>query len=176
MPLTTLAIRLAVLSALTGGVTLIGLVIMTCVSVAGRALIPFGLGAIPGDYELLQAGVGFAIFCFVPFCQVTAGHATVDVFTSMMGKRPNRIIAAVWEVLFALVLIVIAWRLFEGFAAKLRNGETSMFLQYPIWAVYGACLVPAVLAALVGVWSAWNRIHMIVAPHVERPVEAEAGR
>ena len=114
-----IAARLAVFSALTGGVTLIGLVVLTCVSVAGRALIPFGFSAIPGDYELMQAGIGFAVFCFLPYCQVVAGHATVDVFTARLGRRPNRVIAAFWEIVFALVLIAISWRLFDGFLGKL---------------------------------------------------------
>ena len=34
-----------------------------------------------------------------------------------------------WEVILTLVVLLIAWRLFEGLQSKFRNGETTFLLH-----------------------------------------------
>ena len=165
--MTRFVYRLADLFAILGGLVLSGLVILTVASVLGRWLF---LAPLPGDFEIVEAAVAFSIFSFLPYCQVRAGHATVDVFTSFLGAQPNRIIVAVWEFIFALVLIVIAWRLFEGMQSMIRNGQTSMFLQFPTWWAYAACMVAAAAGALTGVWSAWDRLTAVRRRSDSRPL------
>ena len=63
--------RLAVWTALAGRLVLVALVCMTCVSIVGRAFSVFGLGPIPGDYELVEIGIGFAAFAALPWCHLT---------------------------------------------------------------------------------------------------------
>jgi TRAP-type C4-dicarboxylate transport system permease small subunit len=102
--------------AIIGGVVLTALVLLTCVSVIGRGGNTLGhsdfltgilpgfadmlneFGPVTGDFEVVEAGIAFAIFAFLPICQLHGGHATVDVFTNMMPKRFNRVIMAFWEV------------------------------------------------------------------------------
>ncbi len=66
----------------------------TRLSGLSQALLDLGVGEINGNYELLEAGVAFAIFSFLPICQFNGAHATVDVFTSFLsagataGLRP----------------------------------------------------------------------------------------
>jgi TRAP-type C4-dicarboxylate transport system permease small subunit len=166
--------RLALASAAAGGLVLVALVVMTCVSITGRALIGLGLGPVPGDFELLEAGIAFAVFAFLPLCQLRAGHATVDVFTSAMPVGVNRVLLAVWEILAASVLALIAWRLGAGLAQKIGNGETTFLLQFPVWWAYAACMVPAVVAVIVAVWSAGDRVRSVVTGRDTRPVSAES--
>lgn len=166
--------RLALASAAAGGVVLVALVVMTCVSITGRALIDLGLGPVPGDFELLEAGIAFTVFAFLPLCQLRAGHATVDVFTSAMPASVNRVLLAVWEVLAAAVLALIAWRLGAGLAQKFGNGETTFLLQFPVWWAYAACMVPAVVAVVVAVWSAADRLRAVFTGRDTRPISAES--
>ena len=42
------------------------------------------------DYELVEAGVAFAIFAFIPLCQIYGSHATVDIFTIVAARRVKR--------------------------------------------------------------------------------------
>ena len=63
---------LSLLFALLGGAVLIVLTLLTVASVSGRALIPLGLGPLPGDFELVEAGVAFAVFAFLPWCQLSS--------------------------------------------------------------------------------------------------------
>lgn len=139
--------RLARAFAVVGGVVLIGLVVLIVASIVGRSLL--GLGPVPGDYELAEAGIGFAVFAFFPWCQVNRGHATVDVFTAGLGERANRLIDIVSELLMTLVLALIAWRLVAGTLDKARYGETSFILQFPVWWAFAAASVAAVAAAFV---------------------------
>lgn len=170
--------RLARTMATIGGVVLSALIVLTCVSVAGRSLntllhidwietrfaetaqyfLDLGVGPILGDYELVEAGIAFAIFAFLPLCQITGGHASVDIFTSKFPDRINRFISMVVEVVFAIALVVIAWRLYEGMLSKMKYNETTYLLLIPVWWAYGASLFAAVIAALIGIYMALVRI------------------
>jgi TRAP-type C4-dicarboxylate transport system permease small subunit len=119
-----------------------------------QTLLDTGVGPILGDFELVEAGVAFAIFAFIPFCQITGGHATVDIFTAGLSVRANRFIQMVVDIVFAGVLILIALQLYEGMLSKMQYNETTFLLQFPVWWSYAASLVGAVMAALVGVYIA----------------------
>jgi len=162
--------------ALLGGVVLTCLIAVTCLSVIGRVLNTLGhsdfvkdkltfahdvltwFGPITGDFEIVEAGVAFAIMAFLPLCQLNRSHAIVEVFTGFMPGKANRFLDLLWETLFSFILIVIAWRLFIGTTDKMRYGETTFMLQFPVWWGYAACTVAAGIACLVAVHSVWLRI------------------
>ena len=170
--------RLARVMALIGGIVLTLLVLLTCISVLGRGgntfghsdfltglapnfadwFIATGIGPVLGDFELVEAGIAFAIFAFFPICQLHSGHATVDIFTLRFSERVNRAIRAFWEVVLSAVILLIAWRLFEGMLGKYRNGETTYLIQFPIWWAYAASFAAAVVAAIVAVYCAFARV------------------
>jgi len=56
--------------AILGGLVLSALILVICVSIVGRTI---GIGPINGDYELVEAGIAFSIFAFLPLTQITAG-------------------------------------------------------------------------------------------------------
>ncbi|MEX2407645.1 MAG: TRAP transporter small permease subunit, partial [Rhodovibrionaceae bacterium] len=76
--------------AIAGGLALIAMTLLTVVSISGRGLIWLGLGPVPGAYELIELGAAFAVFCFLPWCQLRRGHVTVDLFLRPLGAGPNR--------------------------------------------------------------------------------------
>ena len=63
-----------------GAVVLTLIALMSVVSIVGRSLSGFGLGPVPGDFELVEAGTALAVFCFLPWCHLKGGHALVDMF------------------------------------------------------------------------------------------------
>lgn len=170
--------KLAQVMAVLGGLVLTLLVLLVCTSVLGRSVgtllhgtfmqsnfadfsnwaLAVGIGAINGDFELVEAGIAFAIFAFLPLCQLSGSHATVDVFTSKFSRRTNQALQMISECLFALVLGLIAWRLFAGMEAKQRYGETTFLLQFPIWWAYAASFSGAVIAAFISFYMAIIRI------------------
>jgi TRAP-type C4-dicarboxylate transport system permease small subunit len=170
--------RLARGMAVLGGMILTVLVILVFVSVLGRGLNTFGnsdwltgvaggfadwligtgVGPIEGDFEVVESGIAFVIFCFLPICQLYGGHAAVDVFTSLMPAGVNKFLQALWEVVLAGVLILITVQLFEGMMDKYHNGQTSFLLQYPVWWAYAASFVAAIVTSLVGLYCAVARV------------------
>ncbi|MBU1305695.1 MAG: TRAP transporter small permease [Alphaproteobacteria bacterium] len=143
---------LAKILALAGGVALIGIVVLICVSVIGRALIWAGLGAVTGDYELVEAAVGFAVFAFLPWTHLTRGHAVVSIFTDMLSPAINAWIMVVCDVLMLVVAIFIAWRQALGAMDKYAYGETTLLLRMPLWWSYTAGLIGAVTLIIVAAY------------------------
>ncbi|MCL3880781.1 TRAP transporter small permease [Marivita sp. GX14005] len=161
--------------ALIGGAVLLALIALTSVSVLGRGLdtlaysgrlpqsladglIALGAGPITGDFELVEAGIAFAIFAFLPICQLQGGHATVDIFTSRLGAQAQAWLAALWEGLLSAAICLITWRLGAGMLDKLGNGETTFLLQFPVWWAYAASLAAAAVASVVAIWCVLARL------------------
>lgn len=134
---------LARYTAFVGGVVLVALVAITVVSIIGRALSAFGLGPVPGDFELVEAGTAFAIFAFMPWCHMTRGHATVEIFAGAFSNRGNRVLDLAWNTLMFLAMALITWRFWLGTLDKMSNGESTFILQMPLWWAYLASFVAA---------------------------------
>jgi len=174
--------RLSRAMAYLGGLMLVVLIVIICTSTLGRSmngvlhsdevmsvmpalarwLIDAGIGPINGDFELVEAGVAFTIFAFLPLCQITGGHASVDIFTSRFPPRLNRVLQMLIDLLFAFVLILIAVQLFGGLQSKLRSGQTSFLIEFPVWWGYALCMSGAVAAAAVSVYVAAMRVLCVV--------------
>jgi len=170
--------KLSRIMAYLGGLMLVALILLTCLSVLGRSLngvlhsdmvmqavpdlakwlLDAGIGPINGDFELIEAGVAFSIFAFLPLCTLTAGHASVDILTRALPGRVNVALRVITEIIFAAVLVLIAVQLFAGMQSKIRSGQTTFLLEFPVWWAYALSLTGAVVAALVSVYLALARI------------------
>lgn len=140
--------RLASWTAIAGGVVLLVLTLMVVASVAGRALIGLGLGPVPGDFELVEVGVGVAVFFFLPLCYLRGGHATVDLLYMHMPKWAQRSVVIVSDLLMLAIWLVLTWKLWDGMLEKKEYLETTFILQMPIWWAYALCMVGAVIGCL----------------------------
>ena len=171
------------LSAVIGGIVLRLLMLMTCFSIFGRFLNTMGhalsfagflqfFGPVPGDFELVEAGIAFCVFAFLPLCQLRMGHATVELFTDRFSPAVNRALIALWDVLFAAVMVMITWRLAVGMLGKYDNGEITLLLQFPVWWSYATALIPAILAAGVAIWIAVQRILHLFGKASDMPTHA----
>ena len=164
--------------ALLGGAALSFLILLTCVSIAGRSLNSFfhsewsqstipdvanfliniGVGPITGDFELIEAGMVFAIFAFLPLCQWHGAHAKVTIFTSKLPDKAQQLLVTIIECVFAIALIVIAKQLFEGMDSKRNSGQVTFLLEFPLWWSYALGLIAAVVAAFVATVLAGTRL------------------
>ncbi|WP_242654318.1 TRAP transporter small permease [Yoonia rosea] len=139
------------LLALAGGALLLAIVVLTVVSIAGRALFSAGVccGPIRGIYDYTEIAVGAAIFAFLPWCQYMNSHAAVDLFKSTLPDIMNRFLNVLIDVGMLVLATLIAHRLWLGLLDKQRYGETTLIAQIPVWIGYAACLVGAVGFVLV---------------------------
>ncbi|MCV0395517.1 MAG: TRAP transporter small permease [Rhizobiaceae bacterium] len=161
MTLSPVIVWLARGLALAGGLVLVAITLITVVSITGRSLNTFGMGPVPGDFELVEAGTGFAVFAFLPWCQLMRGHAAVDLFTGLFPSVVNRVIDLVSEALMTFVIVIIAWRLWAGTIDKLNYGETTFILQFPVWWAYAASLVAAIGAVIVSFYMLFVRFREV---------------
>lgn len=140
--------------AIAGGVLLLALVLLTVLSILGRELAALAflsemLGPIPGDYELIELGMGFAIFAFLPWAHWINAHASVDLLRPLFGKRINLALDMVRDGLMLLFAFFLARQLWLGMLDKQSYEETSFILQIPLWWGYGAGLIGALLFVLI---------------------------
>ncbi|MEL7211991.1 MAG: TRAP transporter small permease [Pseudomonadota bacterium] len=165
--------------ALLGGMLLVGLSLMTVVSIIGRALTGYGLGPVPGDYELVANGCAIAIFAFLPWCQLRRGHVTVDIFINRLSSRAIAVFGFLGDVLVLVVSTIITRQLYLGWGEKFPYGsdalrdalamgykpffaETTYELQIPVWMPYTAALIGAVLMVIVAAYTVWRSLNWVI--------------
>lgn len=170
------------LMALLGGLVLIALVVMVCVSILGGAvsylfaadwmqnLLP-GLsawvddrdwiGVIDGETEIVEAGLAFCACAFLPYCQITGGHAFVDLFTSKLSAGKNRVLTLFAETLFCITLWILAIQTFSGTLSKIKSGQTTFLLEHPIWWGYAGAVFGLSIAAVVSTYVAAVRLREV---------------
>lgn len=169
---------LARLMAYSGGLILLAISGMTVVSIIGRMGVGYGLGPVPGDYELVANGCALAVFSFLPYCQLKRGHVTVDILTDHFPARVRVFMGLLGDMLISLGALVILRQLWFGFGEKFPYGsdalrealsmgykpfypETTYELQIPVWIPYGFALLGAAVFALVALYTVWRSFNWL---------------
>ena len=145
--------RLALGMAWAGGGALLLVALITLVSILGRALIPFGLKPLRGEFELVQAGTAFVVCAFLPWAHLKRGHASVAVLSDHFPPFINRLIDLLVDVLMLAMAILLTWRLGAGMLDKLSYGETTFLLRMPLWWAYAICLPGLGAWSIVALWA-----------------------
>lgn len=135
-----------------GAAVLMALALLSVVSIGGRALSRWGLGPVPGDFELVEVGTAFAVFCFLPWTHLTRSHAVVDL---LWGRYPGwlqKLLTIASDALMLLLWALLTWRLAVGMLDYRATQELTFILQFPVWWGYAACLLPGALGCLAYLW------------------------
>lgn len=148
-------------TAIIGGLALVVTLIVTCISVIGRSLIVFDLGPIPGDFELVEIGIGFSVFCFLPWCHINNGNAKVDLFEPFFSNKFNYILNILADLLMLLVALLILWRLGVGLFEKYSYQETTIILQFPVWITFALGIFGSMVFVMVSVFCLIRSIRRI---------------
>lgn len=156
-------------TAVAGGVVMIATVLMVVASIGGRALLWAGLRPITGDYELVSAGMGFAVFAFMPWAHLMRGHALVALVTDNFGRRANGLILVLTDLMMLIASAFIAWRLYFGTMDKFAYGETTLLLRMPLGWAYAAGLLGAVIWVVVSVYVLGRSISNFMHGRTEAP-------
>lgn len=149
-----------------GGLVLVGLTVMSVISISGRALAGLGdvwpfnaMGPVPGDFELVEAGCAFAIFAFLPWCQLRRGHVTVDIFISPLGPRARAGLTLAGNIILTICAVIIARQMGLGMMEKKAYFETTFILQMPSWWGFAAALTGAWMFALASAYTVWRSLN-----------------
>ena len=133
------------LFALLGGLMLILLAGLTILSVIGRTINAYGFGPIQGDFELVENGTAFVVFCTLPYCQIRYGHVSVDILSRRFPALLSYLIAVVNNSAMSVIAFIITRQLYLGMMDKYQWGETTFILQLPAWWGYAAALPASAL-------------------------------
>ncbi|MBN8507990.1 MAG: TRAP transporter small permease [Burkholderiales bacterium] len=131
-----------------GAIVLSAIALMSVVSIVGRALSGIGLGPVPGDFELVEAGTALAVFCFLPWCHLKGGHAVVDMLWNAYPPALQRMLIVLADGLMFVVWVLLVWRMGVAMEEYRHNAEVTFILQMPVWWGYAASM-PAALVGLV---------------------------
>lgn len=135
-----------------GALVLSVIALMSVVSIIGRALSGFGLGPVPGDFELVEAGTALAVFCFLPWCHLKGGHAMVDMLWNTYPPAMRRALQVLADALMFGVWVLLVWRMGVAMNEYRHNGEVSFILQMPVWWGYAASMLPALVGCVAYAW------------------------
>ena len=141
--------------ALTGGLVLTALMLMSIASIAGRWVFSRPL---PGDFELVEIGSGLAIFLFLPACQLRGANVIVDFFTTGLGRRGQAWLDASGALLYTAVAALFAWRLVFGGIDYLSYGERTMVLGLPLWWSFTLIIPATIWLALVAAYTTLRHV------------------
>jgi TRAP-type C4-dicarboxylate transport system permease small subunit len=165
---------LARYTAIAGGTVLAIITTTTLISVIGRGLIPLGLSPVPGDYEIVEAGVLFAVFAFLPWTQLMRGHAVVAIVTDQFSVRINTVIVFIADLLMFGLAGFLAWRHWLGMLDKLQYMETTFILRLPIWWSYAASMLGAIVFVIVAAYCVVRSGAAMVSANPEMPKSGAA--
>ncbi len=139
--------------ALAGGAVLLAAAALTVVSGTLRW---FTSQPVRGDFEIISIASGLAVLSALAFCALNRGNILVDSFTTWLPARINTLIDAFWQLVWAAVMGVIAWRMTLGGMEAMANGTRTIgLLALPYgWAIAvgAACFGLTALIALAWSW------------------------
>ncbi len=135
-----------------GSFVLVLIAVMSVTSIIGRALSGLGLGPVPGDFELVEAGTALAVFCFLPWAHLKRGHAVVDMLWASYPPPMRRVLDVMADALMFIVWVLLVWRMSIAMGEYRHNGEVSFILQMPVWWGYAASMPAAVVGCIAYAW------------------------
>lgn len=147
--------RLSTAIAIAGALLMLAAAGMVVVSVSVRNLTDVTM---MGDYEIVQMVTAVAAFAFLPLCQMRRGNILVDTFTARLPDVVQRGLDALWDLVYAGIIAIVAWQLMQGAIGTVTSNTVSMILALPVgWAI-GLCAVLAAFLAVISVATAWTRL------------------
>jgi TRAP-type C4-dicarboxylate transport system permease small subunit len=134
-------------------VTLFAMMLLTFADVWGRYLLR---QPVFGGYEVTEFMMGVLIFTALPMLCAQEGHVTIDLLDGVLTKGARFVQRVLVNLVSAVVLGVMSWRVFLLSAQLERNNEVTMTLKIPhapfafVFAIMTAFAAAACLAVVLG--------------------------
>jgi TRAP-type C4-dicarboxylate transport system permease small subunit len=137
---------------LAAGLTLICLILITCVDVVGRYFFDRPLS---GAFELTELLLAALVFLALPLTTERKEHIEVDLISVLVPARINALLSAFAGLFSAALLATLAWRLASHALNAAEDGAVTNALAIP-YAPFGylasfSCLISAFIAFLRGI-------------------------
>ena len=136
-----------------------GLIVLTCVDVVARSWFN---APINGAFELTQLMLAGLIFTALPMTTAAGEHIEVELLTQSSGPKLQLFFSALGQLISAVVLFVLSWRLWAHAAKLAHDGAVTNSLELPFSPVgYFAAL----LCALSGLIALARLVPHTLRPH-----------
>ena len=110
-----------------GAACLVGMTLLTCVDVVGRA---FG-HPIFGSVEIVGFMATLAVVMAMPYTHQVQGHIGVEILVRLFSKRTQTIIEICTGIASLVLFAIITWRMSVYARTMQESGEVSMNLELP---------------------------------------------
>jgi TRAP-type C4-dicarboxylate transport system permease small subunit len=152
-PIGRMLYRISVVFAAVGGLSLLGIIVLTVASVVGRELFDT---PVSGDFELVEIGCAVAVFSFLPYCQLVRGNVVVDLFTESASLPTRAALELAGNLMFTVIAAVLTWRLVLGGIDLATYHEETMVLRVPAWWGFVPGALAMTLLTVVCAYTSWR--------------------
>ncbi len=129
-----------------GAVCLVGMMLLTCVDVVGRA---FGY-PIFGSVEIVGFMATLAVVMAMPYTHKVQGHIGVEIVVRMFSEKTQIIIEICTGVVSLILFAIVTWRMTIYAQTMEKSGEVSMNLELPEhWIIYVTALCLLVFTLII---------------------------
>lgn len=110
------------------GLTLFGMMLLTCTDVGGRYLFN---NSVDGAVEITQFMLAIMVFAEMPVITWRSGHVVVDLFDQFLGPKIVKVLSLLAAVLVSTSFFVVAIRIWELGERQIGRGVLTEFLELP---------------------------------------------
>lgn len=150
-----LVTRVTVWWALSGGVILLAVVLVTTTNAGAFALDklarPFGwsVAGLPGYEDFVRLAVSAAGLMFFPYCQLRRGHLAVNLIAHRFSRQLRRSLGALAQLGTALLALFLGYWMVLGMLETRGDNALSRVLGWPEWPFYVPGIFSMLLWALI---------------------------
>jgi TRAP-type C4-dicarboxylate transport system permease small subunit len=120
-----------------GAVCLVGMTLLTCADVIGRA---FG-HPIFGSVEIVGFMATLAVVMAMPYTHQVQGHIGVEILVRLFSEKTQTIIDICTGIVSLILFAIITWRMTVYAHTMQESGEVSMNLELPEHAIIYATAI-----------------------------------
>ena len=110
-----------------GAACLVGMMLLTCVDVVGRA---FG-HPIFGSVEIVGFMATLAVVMAMPYTHQVQGHIGVEILVRLFSEKTQIIVDICTGIISLVLFAVVTWRMTVYANTMKKSGEVSMNLELP---------------------------------------------
>jgi TRAP-type C4-dicarboxylate transport system permease small subunit len=114
-----------------GAICLVGMMLLTCVDVVGRA---FG-HPIFGSVEIVGYMAILSVVMAMPYTHQVQGHIGVEIVVRLFSEKTQTIIEICTGIISLILFAVVTWRMTVYANTMKESGEVSMNLELPEHAI-----------------------------------------
>jgi C4-dicarboxylate transporter, DctQ subunit len=114
-----------------GAACLVGMMLLTCVDVVGRAF----SHPVFGSVEIVGYMAILSVVMAMPYTHQVQGHIGVEIIVRLFSEKTQTIIDICTGITSLILFAIVTWRMTDYANTMKESGEVSMNLELPEYAI-----------------------------------------